>query len=220
MLVSAPGAGASQTGLDLIGDQQGAARLGQFARGIEELLRYRPYAALALNRLDEHGADVARKFGPQIVHIVEAHKFDSGRQRREGFAVFLLVGGRKRAHGAPMKAVVEGEKTTADRVALALPQPGIGARQFKRSFPRLGSAVAEESAVQSGSLRQAQRQFGLALMEIEIGDVHQLAALPGDGIFNHRASIAQGIDANAAHQVQVLIALVVNQVNIMAADTK
>ena len=48
-----------------------------------------------------------------------------------------------------------------------------GAGELQRSFPRLGAAVAKESAIESGDFGQQPREFRLILVEEQIGNMNQ-----------------------------------------------
>src|SRR5450759_5923270 len=55
-----------------------------------------------------------------------------------------------------------------------------GTGKLERSFPGLGAAVAKESAVKPGDLRQQPREFRLILVEEQIGNMNQPAGLTLD----------------------------------------
>src|SRR6204780_5464393 len=112
-----------------------------------------------------------------MIHIVEAYKVHSRHQGLEGLAILILMGGGYRSHGAPMEAVFEREKPGAQGLTFTTLEAGVGARQLHRCFVRLRPAVAEEGAVEAAPLRQTKRQLGLPFMEVQVGDMHQLAAL-------------------------------------------
>ena len=63
VLIGAPLAGTTHSGLNLIGNQQGSRRAGQNARLGEELLRNRANSAFALDGLYEDGANFIGEFG-------------------------------------------------------------------------------------------------------------------------------------------------------------
>ena len=87
MLVGEQLAGAAQAGLNLVGDEQRAGGVGEVARGLEKLARDGTDAALALNGLDEDGADFGGEFRAEVVDVVEADEFDArhtGMRRARG----------------------------------------------------------------------------------------------------------------------------------------
>ncbi len=186
--------------------------LAERARFGEELLRERADAAFALDGFDENGADFVGELGAQIGDIVEAHELDAGNDGREGLAVLGLVCGGHGAEGAAVKALLEGEKLGADVRAFAAQEAGVGARQLERALPGFGAGVGEEGAVEAGALGEAQREFRLALVIEEVRGVDQRAALAGDGLLNRGMVIAERVDADAAEQVEVAIAVLVDDV--------
>ena len=206
MLIGAPLAGAAHAGLNLVDDQQRAGRGGERARFGEELLRQRPNAAFALDGFDENGADFIGELCAQIGNIVEADKLDAGNDGAERLAVFGFIGGGHGAEGAAVEALLQGEKLCADRLAFAAQQAGVGAGQLERAFPGFGAGVGEEDAVEAGALGEAQRQFRLALVIVEVRGVDERAALASDGFFDGRMAVAERIDADAAEQIEIAFA--------------
>ncbi len=51
---------------------------------------------------------------PAVFHVVEANEIHPRHQRLERLAVLILMGGRDRAHGAPMEAVFQRQKLRPD----------------------------------------------------------------------------------------------------------
>src|SRR5207302_3494593 len=89
---------------------------------------------------------------------------------------------------------------------------GIGASQFERPFPRLCAAIAEESPVETGNLRQPLGQFRLVLMKEEIGDVNQLGGLASNHRSDRGISIAERVHPNTTQKIQILLALRIPEV--------
>ena len=78
-------------------------------RGLcEELLSQRTNAALALNGLDENGADFMGKFSAKIGDIIEAHEFNAGDDGSERLAVFRLIGRLHGSKGTAVEALLQG----------------------------------------------------------------------------------------------------------------
>ena len=94
------------------------------------------------------------------------------------------------------------------------------AGQFERAFPGLGATIAKEDAVQAGALGKLQRQLRLALVKEEIRGVDELAALPDDGLFDGRMAVAERVNADAAQQVEIALALLVDEVHTLSASEK
>ena len=67
-----------------------------------------------------------------------------------------------------MKTMLKRKKSGSQRAAIGSVPLANCARNLQRRLPGLGATVAEENAVQSAHLGQAQRKFGCTLMEEEI----------------------------------------------------
>ncbi len=117
-----------------------------------------------------------------------------------------------------MEAVFERQEPGSEHAAFAPLQGRVSARQLHRCLPRLGSAIAEEGAVQAGPLRQPQRQLGLPFVEVQVGNMHQLAALPLDGLENCRVPVSQCVDADSAEQIEIPLPLFVDQIHARPVD--
>ena len=117
-----------------------------------------------------------------------------------------------------MKALLESEELGSDLLSFTAKQPGIGAREFHCALPCFGAGVGEEDAIEAGTLSQAQREFRLTFVIEEVRRVDKLAALFGDGFFDHGMAIAEGVDADSAEQVQIAIAFFVDDVNASPTD--
>ena len=177
VLVGEPFAGSAEAALDLVGEQEGAGGVAEFACGGEELSRDGVDAALALDGLDADGADFVGEFCAEVGYVVEADEFDAGHDGFEGLAILLLVRGGDRAHGAAVEAVFEGEEFCADVAAFGAETAGVGAREFERGLPCFGAAVAEEDAVEAADLGEAEGELGGVLVEEEVRGVDEALAL-------------------------------------------
>ena len=96
-------------------------------------------------------------------------------------------------------------------------QAGISARQLQRALPGFGAGVGEKGAVEAGALGEAQREFRLTLVIVEVRGVDERAALAGDGFFNRGMAVAERVDADAAEQVEILRTVLVHDVNALTA---
>ncbi|OPZ71177.1 MAG: hypothetical protein BWY80_01376 [Firmicutes bacterium ADurb.Bin456] len=84
---------------------------------------------------------------------------------------------------------------------------GVFAGKFDSSLVGFGAAVAEKGFIQGRVFRQEPGQPGLLLDIIEVGAVDELTGLPANS-FNHgRMAVTEGINRNAAHEVQVFPAI-------------
>src|SRR6185503_5017275 len=136
---------------------------------------------------------------------------------REGLAIFVLVRGGDGSHGASVEAVLKRKNFRAKRAAFRAEESGVRACDFQRGLNGLGSAVAEEGAVESGGSGEAQSEWGLVLVKIEVRDVDELTALLRDGVDDGGMPVAERVDADAAQQVEVAIAVFIDQVRAFAA---
>ena len=94
LLVGPERAGPPHAGLDLVEDEQGAARVARLAGGDEDLVGDGKDAGLALDRLDHHGRGPLADRGAKRVRIVAGDGDEAGRQRAE--EVLAREAGRRR----------------------------------------------------------------------------------------------------------------------------
>ena len=217
VLVGKPASGAAQAALDFVENQQRATALGQLARGLQKFRADRIDAALALNRFQTNGADAAIELALQIVDVVEANETDAGQQRRKGMAILRLSGGGQRSKGAAVEGIFESDNAPLGFVSVGIVDPREGTGQFQRAFPGLGAAIAEENFFQAGNLDELLRQIGLELVEKQVRDVNQLSRLALQYRFDRGMSVAERVDAQAAEEVEILLALRVPQIDALAA---
>src|ERR1039458_8511245 len=216
VLIGAPLSGAAQAGLNFIGDHQGSRRVGQRARLCEKFLRKRTYAALALNGFEEDGADFIREFGAQIGYVVELHKLEAGNDRSEGQAVLFLMGGRDGAKSAAVEALLENQEFGSDLPAFLAQDSSVSARQLERGLDGFSARVGKVNAVHAGESGNSLGQIRHLIIEVVVGGIDQRATLPGDGFFNHLAAVAERVDSDAAEQVEIAIAVLVDQMHVLA----
>ena len=80
--------------------------------------------------------------------------------------------------------------------------------------------LREKDAVEARKLGEAHRELGLPLVVIEVRRVDERAALVGDSVDDRRMVIAERVDADAAEQIEIAIAVLVDDVHTFAADKK
>ncbi len=90
------------------------------------------------------------------------------------------------------------------------------ARQFHRAFPCFSAGIGEEYAIEAGALGETQRQFRLPLVIEEVRSVNERAALIDDGSLDGRVGIAERVYADAAQQVEIAHAALIDEVNALA----
>ena len=160
MLAGEETAGAAEAGLDLVGDEQRAVLAAQPLR-LREIAVVGHVDALALDRLDDEGGDVAAsQRALQRGEIVERHARAVPQQRLEAVAE---QSSSPLSDSAPIGQAVEGMLAIDD-----LGPPGGGAGELDRCLDRLGAGVAEEHFVE---VRQA-RQQPLGQQARQQRDVH------------------------------------------------
>ena len=95
-----------------------------------------------------------------------------------------------------------------------------GAGELERSFPGLGAAVAEESAVKPGNSRQLLRQFRLILVEKKIRNMNQPARLTLDRRLDRRVVVAERIDSDSTQKIQIALATRIPEIYAAPAHKK
>ena len=216
MLIGAPLSSAAKAGLNLIDNQQSAGRVGQRARLGKELLRQRTDAALALDSLKQNAADFAGEFCAQVFNVVELDKLKTGNDGLKGRAIFLFVCCRDGSKGTAMEALFKRKKLRSNLLAFSAQNSSVRASQLERGLNGFAARVAKVDAVHAGDSGDALGQIGHLVVEVVVGCVDQRAALFGDCFLNHRAAVSQRVDADAAQQVKITIAILVDQMNALA----
>ncbi len=137
-------AGAADAGLHLIEDQEQAELVAERAQFLQEFLRRRTNAALALDRLDQDrgglfcdrildGRDVAER------NLVEARGLWS-----EAFNVLLLATGGDRRDRAAVEGTLEGDDVKLLRLAVG---EVVAPRRLDRAFQRFRTGIGEENPI-------------------------------------------------------------------------
>jgi hypothetical protein len=107
MLIGEIAAGAAQTALDFIEDQQSSGAIRQLPCGPQEFLAQRANSPFSLNGLQADGTYAAVELPLQVLCVVECNEAYTWNQGREGMPVFLLPGGGQRTKSAPMKGILQ-----------------------------------------------------------------------------------------------------------------
>ena len=207
-------AGAAQTALDLVGDQQRAGPLAGRVHGRRERRGQRPHAALALDRLEDDGGHVRPHRGLQRPGVGGRHETHAGQERLERTAIAGFPRRRQRAERAAVKRTLESDDARPPRLAARVPA---AARELQAGFHRLGPAVAEERPRQPRQRRQSPADLPLQGMEIEVGRVDQGAGLVGEGVRQPGMGVAQRRHPEAGHEVQQAAAVGVADVASLTA---
>ena len=117
-----------------------------------------------------------------------------------------------------MKALFERKKLGADLFAFFAQDPGVRARQLERGLDGFAAGVAKIGAIHAGDPRDAFGQAGHLVVEVVVRRVDQRAALLSDCLLNHLVAIAQRVDADAAEQIEIAVAVLIDQMNVFAGD--
>ena len=112
-----------------------------------------------------------------------------------------------------MKGIFQRQQTPLGFVAIAVLGARKGPSQLERAFPGLGAAVAEKCLVQTRNLRQSLRQLRLVLVKKQVRYVNQLASLAFQRRLNDRMRVSQGVDADAAQEVEIAFASRIPQID-------
>ena len=108
-LVSEVAAGASETALNLIGDQRGVVLRCKGAGALPERFADGENAAFTLNCFEHQCADSVVEFCFEISDVIEAHEFDAGNQRREWLAILCGMRDGERAERAAVEGIFQRE---------------------------------------------------------------------------------------------------------------
>src|SRR6185437_12234821 len=209
MLVGEPLSRASQTALDFIGNQQRTVRARKLMGFLSELLAHWPDPAFSLNELKSNGADCRIKLLLQVSDVVELHKLHARENWSKGRAIFLFMGGRKRAKGAAMECMLQGKDAPLGfRICRSI-RFRVGTSNFQCRFPCFSAAVGEKGPVHAGDLCQGSREFALIFVIKEIAGMDKQLRLLRNGPGNCRVRVAQRIHADAAQEVEVLSAAII-----------
>ncbi len=174
--------------------------------------------AFALDRLDADAADIVGELGAKIGDVVEADELDSGHHGQKGSRYFSLCVVATEPMVRPWKLWSRARNFVPMLLALGAEASGVGASEFQRGLPGFGAAVAEEDAVEAAHLSEAQSEVGGVLVEEEVRRVEQPLALAGDGLLDGGMTIAKRGDTDAAEQIEVVIAVLVAEIDAVAAD--
>ena len=158
--------GAADPGLDLVGDEQRAV-LPAERGGARQKFVGRHVDALALDRLDDEGGDLARR--QRLLERCEVVERDCGasrQQRLETAAEIRVVRQRQRAVGQAVKGVVAVDDARAS---------GRAARELDRGLDRFGAGIGEKHLVQIWHmLQQTLGQYAGERRDVELHEIGQV----------------------------------------------
>jgi hypothetical protein len=194
--------GATDAGLDLVGQKERAALVTECAECRQEALGSGSDAAFSLNRFHQDARDIGSHRGFHRGEISESNVSDP-RQGAKTFAVLGLPGDRECAQRATVERVLERDDAVAILLALHVERP---ARELEHALHRLGSGVAEERAIHAGQLAEALRELDVRTVVEVVGEVDHLRGLLGDGGEQPGVRVTQRVDRDATVHVEVALA--------------
>ena len=203
-LVSKESAGAAHAALHLVEDEHQARFVCERTQALQELVRRRMDAALALDRLDQQGRGLVADCGTGRIQIIEIHLVEGIHGRLESLEVLGLRARRDGRKRPPVKGVAEGDHAVAlGRAAAGL----VDARELDRALHRLGAGIAEQHTVGEGRGGEPLGEARLRRNVIEVGDVPKLFGLPLQRGDHMRVRMAEAGHADAAAEIQVALAV-------------
>ena len=212
-LPRAEGAGTALAALDFVEHQQHVLLLAQFREALDEVLVGRQDAALALDRLKQHGAGLRADGLLHGFEVVELRELEAGHVGAETLAVLAAAGGGQRGERAAVERILHDHDLVAAGLAAPL------ARELDEAFIRLGAAVAEENAaLAEGLLHDDLGQARHVFVQEEVGHVDERLGLAADRLRDRRMAVAEVANRNARGEVQILAAVRVVEVHATASD--
>src|SRR3989454_6452412 len=211
-LVGEERSGAPQAALHLVEDEGGAARVAQLAqprqpRGIDRM-----HATFPLHRLDDHRTRLLASGAHSPLGggaVAERDDRDSRDERLEGAAVLGTVRRGERREQAPVEPA-------AERHDPRLPRPLAG--ELEGRLVRLRPGVAEEHLVGERAAHELLGEALARLRAVEVGYVDQPRREgPLERPADHGMIVAQRVDADAGHEVEVAYAVLGDELGAVAA---
>src|SRR5258708_6084840 len=200
MLVREPPAGAAESGLHLVEDQQQVVRVAPLADSGKVARRRRDDADLAHHGLEHHADRVLVGRRLDRVEVVVRHMHETFRQRCKRIRVLVLPAGGDGRESSSMKRT-GGRDDLEGPVAIALP-PLAG--ELDRRLVGFSARVTEEDARGERQLDEALRKLDLRLRVVEVGRVDEAARLRGERGHDVRMRVAEQVDGDAGDQVEIL----------------
>ena len=207
-------AGTAGADLDLVEHEEDALLVAQVTQALQELLGSRTHAALALDGLGQDGADVFIHDVLDGLEVVELGIAEAGGQGLEVAVDGILTGGRASREGAAVEGVLHRDDDEALGMAVIL---GVLAGELDLAFVGLGAGVGKEDLIKAAVLDDELRGLDGGLIVEVVGAVEDglrtlLQALDDGGM-----AVAETVDGDAADEIEVLVAVLVEDVDALAA---
>ncbi|MNF83817.1 hypothetical protein D3C84_661500 [compost metagenome] len=195
--------GTAYAGLHFVEDQQRVVLVAQLAGTLQVSNVCRDHTALALDRLDDHGAGLVGDLRLECFQIVVRHMADAGDFRAETVGVLRLTADTHGEQGTTVEAVNSGDDFVLFRAETVM---GDTTGQLEGGFVGFGAGVAEEGALSEGRVDQLVGQTQGRFVSEHVGHVPQLVGLLGQRANQRRVCMAQHVYGNPAREVDQLAA--------------
>ncbi len=152
LLITEKAAGAAESALNLIGDQESAVLCGEIASAIPESFADGIDPAFALDRFQKDAAHGLVELRLEIGQIVETYELRAGNDGREGQPILFRGGDADGAERASMERILQGQETVLlrSRPRSLVGLPSKQARELHRAINGFRPAVREKDAIHPG----------------------------------------------------------------------
>jgi hypothetical protein len=216
VLARKPRARAAEPRIDLVDDQQPSPCIAEPAQRGEEAARRHAFAAAALDRLDDHGADLRAADGGRaqdVVDVAESRKGGCVREPRcERRAKIVAVGGVECAEREAVVGAFERDDARTsrrERRGLERHLDGVAARRSEHGARRPAAREAP---------RQRFEQLDLHRRRVDVAHpVQQSVGLVGDRADDARVGVADVGDAERRAEVDIAVVVDVPDVRALRA---
>src|SRR5581483_1507222 len=204
-------AGATEAGLHLVDAEERPVAAAQRLCAFEIALR-RERAALPLDRLDDEDRDVlVPERLLERVEVAEGHAVEAGQKRTESVRERGVAVGRQRAERQPVEGARRRDHPRAPRRRAA---------ELERGLDRLGAGAREEHALEARR-RALEECLGKKAGERRDAELHRAWKLEVERLLQRAADglvvPPDVVHAEAAEQVEVAVAVVVEEVRAVRA---
>ena len=206
LLESEHGPRPSDAGLDLVHQQQPVLLSAQLCHRLHVVLPEGIDAALTLDQLHHHAADIVPGGLHEAVHVIGLRVLEALGEGEEELVKMVLPGGLQRGDGPPVEGIFQ---SNDGGPALAVLLIGVFPGGFNHTLIGLRAGVAEESRRHPGGGDQPGGQPGVRLGVEQIGDVPHLHCLIVNGLCPGLVGVPQGADADSGCKVNILFTLCV-----------
>src|SRR6266480_1092816 len=218
LLIAEVAAGAAESALNLIGDQESAVLGGEGASAIPESFADGIDPAFALDRFQKDAAHGLVELRLEIGHIVETHELRAGNDGREGQPILFRGSDADGPERASVKRILQGQETVLFRcrprslVGLASKQ----ARELHRAINGFRPAVREKDAIHPGPRCQFARERALVGIMKKIGEVNGARGFTADYLHDAGMRMSERVYGDTAKKIEILFSRGVENVRAAA----